>query len=79
MYVCVCVCVSVRLPQVVSVDRSAGTLLSVSQLCAAISQQYGAEVTASRLLPLLCPLLLASSLNVNQLKELFATAQVRKA
>ena len=49
--------------QVTSVDRTAATIMCAVQVSDAISRQHGAEVTASKLLPLLCPFLTAPSLN----------------
>ncbi|KAJ9510959.1 hypothetical protein QJQ45_027821 [Haematococcus lacustris] len=61
--------------QVVAVDRSASTLVCTAGLVDALSKQWGAEVTAGRLLPLLCPLLVAPSLSSRQFAELLATTQ----
>lgn len=52
--------------QVTAVDKSAGTAMSVLQLGDAISQHYGSEATAQRVLPLLSPLLISPSLSTQQ-------------
>ncbi len=62
--------------QVVSVDRSAATVAHVCRLSDALSQQHGVEMTAGRLLPLLCPLLVAPSLGARDLQALHAAVQV---
>ena len=50
-------------PQVTAVDRSAGTIMCTTQLLEAASKQWGAELTAVRLLPLLSPLLVSPALS----------------
>jgi hypothetical protein len=57
------------------VDRSAPTLGATAALFDAVSRQWGAEVSAGRLLPLLCPLLLAPSLNSRQFGDLMNVIQ----
>eukprot|EP00873_Tetraselmis_striata_P012105 jgi/Tetstr1/432369/TSEL_021766.t1 len=42
--------------KVVTVDKSSGTVMCVLGLAQAISKQWGVEMTAQKILPLLCPL-----------------------
>jgi hypothetical protein len=65
------------LSQLTAVDRTAGTSICTVQVADALSRQWGAELTASRLLPLACPLLLCPALNPAQFREMMATVQVR--
>jgi hypothetical protein len=58
------------------VDRSPGTVAAVSRLAAALGEQHGVEVSAGRLLPLLCPLLVAPSLGPSDVRELAGVVQV---
>mmetsp|Transcript_22910 Transcript_22910/g.58463 ORF Transcript_22910/g.58463 Transcript_22910/m.58463 type:complete len:1024 (-) Transcript_22910:213-3284(-) len=61
--------------QVVGVDRSAATLMAAAGVADALSRAHGAEMTATRLLPLLCPLLLAPSLAPRQFRDLMGVVQ----
>lgn len=54
-------------PQIVAVDRSAGTAVAVVRLGDAVGRHYAPELTAVRVLPLLCPLLLSPGLSAQQL------------
>ncbi|KAG9446597.1 hypothetical protein H6P81_012725 [Aristolochia fimbriata] len=49
-----------------AVDRSAPTLMCTLSISNSIFKQYGLEFTAEHVLPLLCPLLIAQQLNVQQ-------------
>jgi hypothetical protein len=59
--------------QIVAVDQSAGTAMAVMKLGNAIGQHYGPEVTALRVLPLLCPLLMCPGLNTAQFSSYMTT------
>ncbi|KAF5833207.1 hypothetical protein DUNSADRAFT_10557 [Dunaliella salina] len=61
--------------QVTAVDRSAFTLVCVSQLLDTVSAHVGADATANRILPLLCPLLVVHSLSGRQFKDIMAIVQ----
>jgi hypothetical protein len=61
------------------VDRSAPTIAHTAALLDAVSKQWGPEVSAGRLLPILCPLLIAPSLGPRQVAELLAIVQVSKS
>eukprot|EP00879_Flechtneria_rotunda_P005950 GHRR01006256.1.p1 GENE.GHRR01006256.1~~GHRR01006256.1.p1 ORF type:complete len:896 (+),score=358.33 GHRR01006256.1:953-3640(+) len=52
--------------QVVAVDKSAGTAMAVLRLGDAVGKHYGPEITAVRVLPLLCPVLVSAGLNQQQ-------------
>ena len=49
--------------QVTAVDRSPGTVSGCLVLGGALAQQWGAELAAERVLPVLCPLLASPSLS----------------
>ena len=57
-------------------DRSAGTIMCTTQLLEAASKQWGAELTAVRLLPLLSPLLVSPALSATQFKTAMGVVQV---
>eukprot|EP00798_Chlamydomonas_sp_ICE-L_P021793 gene21793-28814_t len=62
-------CLRTTSASVSAVDHTSGTLTCVAQLGEALSKQWGAELTAAKILPLLCPLLMAPSLAPRQFKE----------
>lgn len=49
--------------QIVAVDKSSGTAMAVLRLSDAVSRHYGPEVTATHVLPLVCPLLISPALD----------------
>ena len=55
--------------QVTAVDKSAGTTMCVLGVLQAVSKQWGAEVTASRVLPILCPLAVVGGLSADQFRQ----------
>lgn len=60
-------------------DRSPSTVVCVSQLSDGVSAHLGAEATATRVLPVLCPLLVAPTINGKQFKDVMAVIQVMVA
>ena len=57
-------------------DHSSATITCSAQLADALGRQHGAELCASRLLPLLCPLLTAPALGAKQFGDVMAVVQV---
>lgn len=57
-------------------DRSPSTVTAVSGLMDALSQLMGPDATATRVLPVLCPLLVVHALNGRQFKEVMSVMQV---
>ncbi|MEW5298629.1 MAG: hypothetical protein WDW36_001725 [Sanguina aurantia] len=60
---------------VTHVDKSANTVLAVSAVAAAAAEQFRAPLAATRLLPLLTPLLLAPGLGPVHFSKLMSTIQ----
>ncbi|GAX73373.1 hypothetical protein CEUSTIGMA_g826.t1 [Chlamydomonas eustigma] len=63
------------LAQVTSVDRTAPTLVCAVQVVEAVSLRWGAEVSATQLLPVTCPWLISSSLNAMQFAGIMKVVQ----
>ena len=57
-------------------DHSSATLACSAQLADALGRQHGAELCASWLLPLLCPLLTAPALGAKQFGDVMTVVQV---